>query len=336
MNKIIAILSIKILLFLTFMLYPFSSYANDMYKETRILLGTYITIQVNSNNKDKTEIIEECFARIEELGKIFTRHESGILSKLNKEKSIENAPEEFIYILQTSANIQKLTHNAFNPSILPVLEYLESLDAQEKLDKEKITSLYQAVSDNPYTIEHRNVTLKNQQTEITLDGIAKGFIVDEACRILDENNIKNYLVNAGGDIRAKGKASTSFFSSKAWILAIEDPEKKGNYPSYIQLNDRALATSGSYEKHFRDNLHHIIMPTISGNYAINEISAPIKSVSVLAENATLADALATAFSCMSKEMIEEFASNNPDIAYFIIDDRNEVSFSPNWKSITQN
>ncbi len=330
MNKIITIFCLKLLTFLMFAISPSLLYANDIYKETKILLGTYITIQINSENENREQVVKQCFNRIEELGKIFTRHESGVLSRLNKDKIVKDAPYEFISLLETSSSIQEATHNAFNPSILPVLEYLESLDEKDTLDKEKITSLYKAVSNNPYVIENSTVTLNSLQTKITLDGIAKGFIVDEVCKILDENNIKNYLVNAGGDIRAKGKAQSNFFSSKSWILAIEDPEKEGNYPSLIELNDMALATSGSYEKHFRDNLHHIVIPTISSNYTIGEISAPIKSVSVLAPNATLADALATAFSCMTKEMVATFVKNNPDIAYFIIDDKDEVTFSPNW------
>ncbi len=330
MNKIINILYLKLLIVLAYTLFPYQIYAADMYKETQLLLGTFITIQLNSSNENNAQIAKECFTRVDELGKIFTRHESGILSQLNKEKVIENAPQALIDVLNESSSIQKATHNAFNPSILPILEYLESLSEEDTLAPEKIAELYEAVSDNPYTIENTKVALKNAQTKITLDGIAKGYIVDAACRILDEHNIENYLVNAGGDIRAKGKASTSFFSSRPWMVAIEDPEKNANYPAYIELNNMALATSGSYEKHFRNNLHHIIMPTISNNFIIDEISAPIKSVSVIASNATLADALATAFSCMTKEMVLDYASNNPDIAYFIIDDKDEVVYSKNW------
>ncbi len=332
MNNSLYALALALLLIISLPLLSSCKAKNEVYKETRILLGTFISIQANTDNKDIVQIVDKAFLRIEELGKIFTRHQDGVLSKLNDDKKVVDAPLEFISLLQRSAEIQSLSQNAFNPSILPILEYIESLGESGLIDKEIVSNLYESVSNQPYTIDGNNVELTSSAIRLTFDGIAKGFIVDEACKILDEHGIENYLVNAGGDMRTKGYAKLNLFSKTKWRIAIEDPNKEGNYPSFIELENKALATSGSYEKNFNNNLHHIIMPTISEDYTLDDISAPIKSVSVLAPNTMEADALATAFSCMTKEMVLEFILNNQDIACFMIDEENNTVYSDNWPS----
>jgi thiamine biosynthesis lipoprotein len=121
---------------------------------------------------------------------------------------------------------------------------------------------------------------------VTLDGIAKGHIVDCASRVLSGHGVRDHLINAGGDIRAAGRPS----DRPAWRIAVQDPEKRRNYPAVIELNDGAVATSGDYEVYYdREKLfHHVIDPRTG--------SSPhsASSVSVVSTSVMEADALSTA------------------------------------------
>jgi thiamine biosynthesis lipoprotein len=121
---------------------------------------------------------------------------------------------------------------------------------------------------------------------ITLDGIAKGYVVDAMSAILAAAGVENHLVNAGGDIRTSGKS----VSGEPWRIAIEDPEKKKNYPEVIRMTDGAVATSGGYEVYYDQErvFHHVVDPR-TGVSPQHSSSVTVRSASV-----TVADALSTA------------------------------------------
>ena len=93
---------------------------------------------------------------------------------------------------------------------------------------------------------------------ITLDGIAKGLIVDWAAEELTRRGIDHFLINAGGDIRVAGGKG----DGAPWRIAIRDPKSSDSYAAVIRLRDGAIATSGNYEVYFdREKLyHHIVSP----------------------------------------------------------------------------
>ena len=89
--------------------------------------------------------------------------------------------------------------------------------------------------------------------QISLDGIAKGYIVDQAANLINLNRIKYALINAGGDVRVIGGKSPN----KAWKIGIKDPLEKREYTEVFELNNGAVATSGNYENYFdKDKIHH--------------------------------------------------------------------------------
>ena len=161
---------------------------------------------------------------------------------------------------------------------------------------------------------------------ITLDGIAKGYIVDKASKILAGHRINNHLINAGGDIRAIGKRS----DKKPWVVAIQDPQKKGHYPDTIYLTDGAIATSGNYEIYFdREKIfHHIVDPKTGFSPELNN------SVSVTAKTAMDADALSTAVFVMNPVLGTRFINSLPMCESFVIEKGNKRFKSAGWKSMT--
>ena len=131
--------------------------------------------------------------------------------------------------------------------------------------------------------------LERQGMGLTLDGIAKGHIVDAMSAVLLRAGCENHLINAGGDILARGHKAPGVF----WRVAVEDPEKRGHYPQVLELYNQAIATSGGYEMHYdAEGRHHHLLDPSTGR------SPVLGSMSVLAATCMQADALATGLSVL--------------------------------------
>jgi thiamine biosynthesis lipoprotein len=121
---------------------------------------------------------------------------------------------------------------------------------------------------------------------LTLDGIAKGFVVDRTVDTLVAGGADRVMVNAGGDIATGGSRSTS----EPWTFAVQDPGDERRAAGLVQVGGGAIATSGDYLRSFStDRAHHHILDPRTGR-SPEEVSA----VSVLAPDAMRADALSTA------------------------------------------
>ena len=126
---------------------------------------------------------------------------------------------------------------------------------------------------------------------LTLDGIAKGHIADEASRFLIAEGLSNHLINAGGDIVAAGEKAPG----RPWMVAVENPAARSGFVRRMPLRDRAVATSGSYEIYYDASRrhHHLINPAAGAS------PTDLVSATVTARTAVEADALATSLSVMA-------------------------------------
>ena len=120
---------------------------------------------------------------------------------------------------------------------------------------------------------------------MTLDGIAKGYIVDQIARHLERHRVRHYLVEAGGDIRVRGSRG----QGQPWRIAVQDPDKPPSFPDTIELSRGAVATSGGYEEYYDPECehHHIV----SADTGLSPQHG--RSVTLTAPSAMAADALAT-------------------------------------------
>jgi thiamine biosynthesis lipoprotein len=138
---------------------------------------------------------------------------------------------------------------------------------------------------------------KEQNVLMDMGAYAKGWIVDEAVKVLKEKGVKSGMVNAGGDLYAIGKKG-----DRKWRVAVKHPVKQDEYLAVVNLEDIALATSGDYERYFEDKngnrIHHIFDVTTGKNPEF------YRSVSVISKTAEKADGLATVFFLMPVEEIK--------------------------------
>ena len=131
---------------------------------------------------------------------------------------------------------------------------------------------------------------------VDLSAIAKGFAVDEIARLLDGRHIQSYLVEIGGELRARGSKA----DGSPWKVAIEQPKPgERSVQNIVVLRNLAIATSGDYRNYVEEDgkrYSHTINPRTG-----RPIAHGLASVTVIADSAMGADALATAIMVMGPE-----------------------------------
>ena len=214
------------------------------------------------------------------------------LSKLNQAGVTSDPHPALLTVLQQSQELSQLTDGAFDITINPVLALYQS---SEILPSD--AAIQQALSLVDYRqldVTEQIVSFQKPKMSITLDGVAKGFIVDEGVAELQNYGFANVMVEAGGDLMALGEKAPA----SPWKIGLQAPRAEmGNLLTTIPIENQAVATSGDYMQTFTADLanHHIIDPR--SGYSSPELA----SVSVLAPSVMLADGLATAVMVMGKE-----------------------------------
>ncbi|MEG2172615.1 MAG: FAD:protein FMN transferase [Desulfovibrionaceae bacterium] len=267
--------------------------------ETRVMLGTFVSISLaQCGSAQAQEGLAQAFAKIHELEGVFSRYDKASpLSVLNAQGSLHDSPPELSALVARAQSVARLTDKAFDPTVKPVVDLFkahQNPQGQMRLDPADLDAARQLVGFARVRLDKHRIAFERSHMGITLDGIAKGHIIDRVSALLVQLGLPNHLINAGGDIIAWGEKSLG----QPWTVAVENPLYKKNhgtaYPEVLNLRHGALATSGSYEIFYdasREH-HHIIHP------ASGTSPSRVSSVSVLAPTATEADALATALSVM--------------------------------------
>ena len=268
--------------------------------ETRLMMGTFVTIKIaGTSPMQAADAFGEAFTRMAELENTLTRFDNASpLGQLNASGVLRDAPAALLKVTSASARMHSLTAGAFDPTVLPMLELMEK-NAGAALTSQDMAEAAELVGMNHVRMEGRSIRLTRSGMKMSLDGIAKGYIADEGARALRAAGVRNFLINAGGDIVAQGDKAGS-----PWRVAVENPDKyKGNteYLATRTLTNEAMATSGIYENILdaQGTRHHLLNPATGR-------CTTLPGASVVAPSAMEADALATALCVLSSpvELVE--------------------------------
>ena len=305
----------------------------SLYKVSRmkIKMGTFVNIIVIDPSKDRAdEAIGRAFDTIDRLCRILSRFESGTeVFQLNREGKIKGCCPELLDTIRESIYFSRLTKGAFDITVKPVVDLFkeryikgEDLDIPDTILKRALDKVgYRNIE-----IGAGEIRFKKEGMGITLDGIAKGYIVDRASEVLKREGVKNFLINAGGDIRATGKN----YKREAWKIAVQDPQKDSKWPDVIKLSEGAIATSGNYEVYFdKERLfHHIVDPKTG--------LSPLRfsSVSVIAPTVMEADALSTGVFVMGPDRGLHFINSLRRYHCLLIERGGRIYRSRSWKSFS--
>ena len=263
-------------------------------QQTALFMGTMVSITVACPSSTQAhDAMDLAFAEGRRLEALLTRHDAAApLGVLNSQGSLRDVPPELLNVWQRAHGICHLTGGAFDATVLPLVRLLESRSNPEgelELPESDLREALALVDTEAVYAGRDGMRLERQGMGLTLDGIAKGHIVDAMSAVLLRAGCENHLINAGGDILARGHKAPGVF----WRVAVEDPEKRGHYPQVLELYNQAIATSGGYEMHYdAEGRHHHLLDPSTGR------SPVLGSMSVLAATCMQADALATGLSVL--------------------------------------
>jgi FAD:protein FMN transferase len=261
--------------------------------ESRLLLGGLANITLISDQPQQARVaITAAFDRMEALEAIFSRFQpQSQLSRLNAAGQLSAAHPALREVLTRAVDYGELTHGAFDITIEPVHRLYRQHAQNGELPKASaVQAARQLVDYRQIEISGDTVRLGMAGMAITLDGIAKGYIVDQGAAALREHGFESVLVELGGDLHTLGGAG-----DRPWQIGIRQPTPEPAARELVaQLRGAALATSGDYLHTFTPDrrLHHILEP--DSGLSPGELA----SASVMATTTCDADALSTALLVM--------------------------------------
>lgn len=240
------------------------------------------------------------------------------ISKINKGDSTVVIDDLFLEVFQKSKRIYKETDGYFDPTVCNLVNAWGFGYKKEKkdLDTLQVNELMKQVGLDKVNLKGRNIQKQFKEACLDFNSIAKGYGIDVVGRFLESKNITNYLVEIGGEIRAKGKNSRNSF----WKVAIDDPNADGtrSVSRFIELNNQSMASSGNYRK-FRVGKNgqkyvHTINPKTGFATESNLLSATVYGAVDCAD----VDAYATAFMAMGLEKSKEFLNKYPQVKAILL------------------
>lgn len=258
-------------------------------RRTEARLGTLVSIEVlHEDGGAAHEVVRAAFGTIADLERILSRHDrKSQLSRLNREGRVDRSDAHLLHVLKSAQELSRRTAGAFDVTVAPLLRlYERSFEAEGRPPRQK--EIHQARARVGYeglTLDGRAVTLERPEMEVTLDGIGKGYVVDQVVSGMRRAGIEEVLVDAGGDLASAGR-----HGGEGWPVTIRPSAGASDPAPLIHLAGDALATSGDDMRAFTSDRtsHHIIDPRTGHS------PPDLASVTVRAGSAMRSDALSTA------------------------------------------
>lgn len=302
------------------------------------IYGTVYSIKYESpEGKDFQEDISEKF---KEYTLMFSTYEKeSIISKINNNEPVQIS-KEFLECFNRSMEISEITYGAFDITAGPMVNaWGFGPEEKLKMTKEKVDSLIALTGYQKIKVSDDSIVKDNRNMKLDMSAIAKGFTSDLIAALLIKNGCKNYLVEIGGEVVAKGVNE----KGKTWTIGISKPDEDlmvstTDLQAIIKLPDNALATSGNYRNFYEEDgkkYAHTIDPKTG--YPVQH---SLLSSTVLANDCMTADAFATAFMVLGIESGIEIARSIPEIEVFFIyaDDQgnNQIYMSEGFEQYVVN
>ena len=283
-------------------------------------MDTVMTLEACGQNADAA--LDEAVAEIERLDALWSIASSdGEIARLNAEKQI-TASADTLALLTRAKEISAATSGLFSTTIAPLMEAWGFTSGDYRVpDEAELSALLAHVDDEEIAISDSTVTIP-ADAKVDLGGIAKGFTSARVMEIFRENGVENGILSLGGNVQALGTKP----DGSLWRVGLQDPADERALFATLELADKAVITSGAYERNFEQNgitYHHIIDPR-TGYPAESGLS----SVTIVSDDGTLADGLSTALFIMGKEAAVEFwRSRRDDFDMVLLADDGAVTVS---------
>ena len=241
------------------------------------------------------------------------------ISSINRGDTSVTVEPMFREVFQYSEQIFKATEGYFDPTVGPLVNaWGFGPEKALEMTPNRVDSLMAYVGFSKVSLlPSGKIEKSDPAIYFDFNAIAKGYTLDRIALVLDRLGMTDYLIELGGELVAKGRNT---ISEKQWLVGIDHPknEDRNNPIVLVQLEDRALASSGNYRKFRVDpETGEKFVHTINPLTGYSENSATL-AASVLAPNCALADGYATAFMAMGYEKAITLAASLEDIEVYLI------------------
>lgn len=244
---------------------------------------------------------------LEEVGHNLSVFDSAsLVSRVNRHDSTL-VNRDFIRVYDMSRKINRISDGVFDPTLSPLITaWGFGPGHKATADTTRIDSLLRIVGIGKTRL-HENILIKDDRAiQFNFSAIAKGYGCDRVAEMFKRNEVEDFMVEIGGEIRASGKNPTG----TKWAISIDKPVISDSEPVHdsqviIAFTDMGLATSGNYRNYHNNGAGrygHTISP-ITGR----PIQTDVLSATVLASTAMEADGLATAFMAMGSDKSKQIA-----------------------------
>lgn len=259
---------------------------------------------------------------------------SSVISKINNNREVD--PDElFLKCYLRSMEISEITGGAFDITAGPLVNaWGFGPEERRKMTQDKVDSLLRITGYEKVNLKDGRIVKASPEMKLDMSAVAKGFTCDLLANFLIEKGCRNYMVEIGGEVVAKGINERG----REWTIGISRPDEMAFFASTdiqakVKIPAHALATSGNYRNYYEEGgrkYAHTIDPQTG--YPVQH---SLLSTTVISDNCMDADAFATAFMVMGLEKSIEVAGRLPEIkVYFIYADEsgeNQIYMSDSFK-----
>jgi len=297
-----------------------SSCNNEKPKNDHILkghvFGTTYRITYLDTKKDYQPSLDSLFYLVNKSTSTYIP--TSDISKINKGDTTVVVDAIFREVFTKAKRIYKETDGFFDPTVGNLVNAYGFGPKKEKINltDEEVKYYLQYVGLDKISLINGMIVKADPKVYLDFNSIAKGFAIDVVARFFDKKEIDNYLIEIGGEIRAKGTKKNDV----PWLIKLVNPLKSENNKGFetVNLSNKVMATSGNYRKFRVTNegkkYVHTINPKTGYATESNLLSASVISN----EDCGDADAYATAFMAMGLEKSKEFLKKHKELQVILL------------------
>lgn len=292
----------------------------NRHEATTFAMDTVMTFTVIHEDGDEIIIdAEQEIRRLENLLSVTV--ESSDISKLNAAAGKEALDMQIDtqVLLAKGKELGEKTGGAFDIAISPIVKAWGFTEEEHHVPTQaELDALLPVTDPSDVILDAGKAYLQKEGMAVDLGGIAKGYASDKVSELLKEKGVESAIVSLGGNVVGIGRKP----DGEKWEVALANPLDANDYCGLISIEDKAVVTSGGYQRFFEENgrkYHHIIDP-VTGYPA----ESGLLSVTIISESGTEADVLSTALFVMGLEDALEYWQKNGGFEAIFITEAGEV------------
>lgn len=310
------------------------SVENLSISKTDFLMDTVMTVKIFDSRSE--ELMEDLFDRLREIeSKMSITIETSDVNLINENAGIKpvKVDSETYFVLQKAKEYAKISNGDYDPTIGPLTELWDISQTDENRDRLPSEGEIKAAMalidyEKLELLDDQNVFLQEKGMKINLGSIAKGYAGDQAKKVLAENGVESAIIDLGGNVYAYGDKA-----GDPWRIGVQDPnESTGVKLGTLNIKDKSIVSSGSYERYFTYNerrYHHILDPK-TGYPTDNGLLG----VTIISDSSIDGDALSTTLFVLGLEEGKKLVDQMDGLEAIFIEDSDEIHIPKEYEEST--